>query len=118
MDKLRKHNLLASLLSLLAIVTILMAPVVSKCHQQEPVHKADVVDDCNGCHQQSDDVQHDAGSDCCKKSACACACHAPLLVQIQLPPLPVIQTARLPQLVPQKPPQVYLPIYVPPQNLS
>jgi hypothetical protein len=57
------------------------------------------------------------GSDCCDSTFCSCACHAPLGQGIQLVYAPVIDTQSF-----REPtwslPQVYRPIFVPPQNLA
>lgn len=103
----------ALLLCLLALVSLLLAPAASLAHLSSAGAPAvAATSDNGGCHgHNSDQQQHDN----CQQSACSCACHAPLFSSVTLPlpaavPL-VFAVANLPHL-----PQVYLPIYVPPQN--
>jgi hypothetical protein len=57
------------------------------------------------------------GSSCCDSTFCCCACHAPLSQSFRLAYAPVIavQSFREPL---WSLPQVYRPIFVPPQNIS
>jgi len=103
-----------TLLSILALATILMAPVAALSHQVKPDTVTAVADkDCDDCHHDAADSQQD---DCCTTSACACACHAPLAIATVVVPLPEMATNCHPAITPQEPPQVYLSIFVPPQN--
>ncbi|MDK9716415.1 MAG: hypothetical protein OEL57_00735 [Trichlorobacter sp.] len=108
-----------TLMSILALATILMAPVAALSHQQDMPKvvssAAAAATDCDDCHHDTTDTQQD---DCCTSSACACACHAPLSLKAITVPLPVMVTSIFTALEPQQPPQVYLSIFVPPQNLS
>ncbi|OGU16570.1 MAG: hypothetical protein A2076_02515 [Geobacteraceae bacterium GWC2_53_11] len=56
-------------------------------------------------------------SDCCDTTGCSCACHAPLGQRVRLAYAPVVvaQNFREPFWLL---PQVYLAIFVPPQNLA
>lgn len=105
-----------TLLSILALATILMAPVAALSHQVKPdtVSSALADTDYDGCHHDAADTQQQ--DDCCTTSACACACHAPLAVSSPVVPLPEMTTNAHPAITPQEPPQVYLSIFVPPQN--
>jgi len=106
-----------ALLSILALATILMAPVAALSHQIKPdtVSSAVADKDCDDCHHDAADSQKD---DCCTTSACACACHAPLALKAITIPLPVAVTSSFVAPEPQQSPQVYLSIFVPPQNRS
>jgi hypothetical protein len=57
------------------------------------------------------------GSDCCDTTFCSCACHAPLSQSLRLvyAPMIVIHRFREPT---SSLPQVFLSIFVPPQNLA
>jgi hypothetical protein len=108
-------NWLGSALMLLALLSVLLAPVVAICHSGQttaPVAMADQHHEgCPDHQSQPDD------DDCCASSACSCACHAPLTTTVMFPPAPLFSfepfredTHRLPA--------VYLAIFVPPQNHS
>jgi len=104
-----------TLLSILALASILMAPVAALSHQgmTDVVSSAAADADCDGCHHGAADSQQD---DCCTTSACACACHAPLTLKAIDVPLPLATASSFNSPTPQAPPQVYLSIFVPPQN--
>ncbi|MDD2501873.1 MAG: hypothetical protein PHN92_13780 [Geobacter sp.] len=106
-----------TLLSILALATILMAPVAALSHQDmtKTVSSAATAKDCDGCHHDTADTHQD---DCCTTSACACACHAPLALKGVAVPLPLAVASNFNALTPQAPPHVYLSIFVPPQNRS
>lgn len=100
------------LLVLLAVCTILLAPVAAFSHAgPEGVVAAAV--DAGDCHSGGA-AQHD---DCCETSACACACHAPLATSIAVPLPATVPLVFALQDAPELP-QVYLSIFVPPQNRS
>ncbi|WP_078789591.1 hypothetical protein [Trichlorobacter thiogenes] len=104
-----------TLLSILALATILMAPVAALSHQDLPktVSSAAAATGCDDCHHDAADTQQD---DCCATTACACACHAPLTLKAITVPLPVAIASNFNLPTPQAPPQVYISIFVPPQN--
>jgi|GEM_PF-945172 hypothetical protein len=106
-----------TLLSILALATILMAPVAALSHQRMPDVVSSAAADTakDDCHHNTADTQKD---DCCTISACSCACHAPLTLKAITVPLPVAIASYFNLPTPQAPPQVYLTIFVPPQNLS
>jgi len=107
-----------TLLSILALATILMAPVAALSHQVLPDTRSTAASsaDCDGCHGETPaDTHQDDG---CATTACACACHAPLTLAPVTVPLPVAIASSFNLSTPQTPPQVYLSIFVPPQNLS
>ena len=108
-----------TLLSILALATILMAPVAALSHQdmdKTVSSAAAAATDCGNCDHNAADAQQQ--DDCCTSSACPCACHAPLTLKAITVPLPAMVTSIFTTLEPQQPPQVYLSIFVPPQNLS
>ena len=117
MTQLRIHTFSAGLLTILALLSILLAPVAALSHQVLPeiVSSATADKDCDGCHHDTTDTQQD---DCCTTSACACACHAPLALKGVSVPLPLAVASNFNALTPQAPPHVYLSIFVPPQNRS
>ena len=116
------HRQSDSLFALLALLSILLAPIAALSQQVQPAAAAVASGTCNAClgHEQSpQSSQQDQQDDnCCTSAACACACHAPLAVSSPVVPLPEMTTNTHPAIVPQKPPQVYLSIFVPPQNRS
>ncbi|MGB9080008.1 MAG: hypothetical protein WCD00_01835 [Desulfuromonadaceae bacterium] len=67
---------------------------------------------CDGC--PCSDGQ---GPDCCDTSFCSCACHAPLSQGLRLVYAPVIVTQHFREPAGSSP-QVFLSIFVPPQNLA
>ncbi len=113
----RNHSCIsaATLLTLLALASILLAPVAALSHNLLPDAAVSMTaGDCGGCHDDSQDTGKD---DCCT-TACACACHAPLTIKAVTLPVPVALTSCFASFNPHLPPQVYLPIFVPPQNRS
>jgi hypothetical protein len=57
------------------------------------------------------------GSDCCDTAFCSCACHAPLSQGLRLVYAPVIVIHRFREPTSSLP-QVFISIFVPPQNLA
>lgn len=114
-----KHHLrnswLAPLLVLLALTSVLLAPVVSISHAGQASQPPAIGDqhhgDCGDHQSQTDD------DDCCASSACSCACHAPLLTSLSFPPPPLVMFEHAWEPA-QQLPTVYLSIFVPPQNIS
>jgi len=109
---------LGNTLLLLALLSVLLAPVAAICHTGQtmaPVAMADQqnsgCDDCGGHQSLPDD------DGCCSSSACPCACHAPLLTTLRLPPLPLAYVEAALE-ASHHLPSVYLTIFVPPQNRS
>jgi hypothetical protein len=100
-------------LVLLAMTTILLAPVTGFSHGLPDSAKVVSLAVEDGCHDNAGDHQ----DDCCETTACACACHAPLAESIVLP-LPSMVTVKFAALIDLSFPQVYLPIFVPPQNCA
>ena len=104
-----------TLLVLLALMSVLLAPLAAISHAGQNATPAAMSDQhhdgCDDHHSQP------ADDDCCASSACSCACNAPLLTTLQLPALPLAGyvTAREPD---YRLPTVYLAIFVPPQNRS
>jgi hypothetical protein len=106
---------LGSTLLLLAVLSVLLAPVAALCHTGQTTSPAAIADQQHG---GCDDHQSQPDDDgCCSSSACSCACHAPLLTTLQLPSLPLtcIEAALEAS---HYLPSVYLTIFVPPQNCS
>lgn len=103
--------------AVLALVCILLAPVAALSHQADlPLSSGSVVSSgCAACH---DDAGQASQSDDCDTGACCCACHAPLAIAAVAVPLPVAMASSFSVVTPSAPPQVYLPIFVPPQNRS
>ncbi|NJD38096.1 MAG: hypothetical protein FIA89_07200 [Geobacter sp.] len=104
------------LLAVLALASILLAPVAALSQHAGPEAELSVssIGGCaGGCHDEQQDGQQGSCSD---KTACCCACHAPLSnAGIDLP-LPFASTSSFISFDLQDPPPVYLPIFVPPQN--
>jgi hypothetical protein len=101
------------MLVLLALATILLAPVTAFSHGMPDSAKMASLAVEDGCHDNADGHQ----DDCCETTACACACHAPLAGGIVLT-LPVMDTPAFSASTDLSFPQVYLPIFVPPQNCA
>ena len=118
MKQTRLHIPASVLLAILALASILLAPVAALSQHAGPEAELSVssIGGCGGgCHDQQQDGQQ--GS-CGDKTACCCACHAPLSnAGIDLP-LPLASTSSFISFDLQDPPTVYLPIFVPPQNHS
>lgn len=105
-----------TLLVLLALMSVLLAPLAAISHAGQNATPAAMSDQhhdgCDDHHSQP------ADDDCCASSACSCACHAPLLTTLPLPAALLLAgyvTAREPD---YRLPTVYLAIFVPPQNRS
>lgn len=113
-----RRTWLGSVLLLLALLSILLAPVAAICHTGQAAASAAVADQQHGgCSDCADHQGQPDDDDCCASSACSCACHAPLLTTLRLPPLPLayVETALETD---RRLPSVYLAIFVPPQNRS
>jgi hypothetical protein len=66
---------------------------------------------CNSCP-----CNDEQGSDCCDTTSCCCSCHAPLVQHAWFNYSPVVMVLHQPDPY-WSLPQVYLPIFVPPQRL-
>ena len=109
------YILTATLVTILALTSILLAPIAALSQHLQP-EKAAVAASCDGCHD--DDAGQNGKDDCCTTAACSCACHAPLAFRAPSVPLPVLIDNSFASFEPHQPSQVYLPIFVPPQNRS
>jgi hypothetical protein len=111
-------NWLGSALALLALLSVLLAPVVAVCHTGQVTAPAAMADQqhggCDDCADQQSPPDDDG---CCSSSACSCACHAPLTSTVLFPPAPLF-SFEPPREVSHRLPVVYLTIFVPPQNRS
>jgi len=108
-------NYLGSALVLLALLSVLLAPVAAVCHTGQATAPPAMTDQHHeGCpdHQSQPD-----DDDCCASSACPCACHAPLTTAVMFPPPPLFSFEPFSE-VTHRLPAVYLAIFVPPQNRS
>ncbi len=106
------------LLAVLALASILLAPVAALSQHDQPdvaVSVSSIGGCTGGCHDQQQDGQQ---GDCGNNAACCCACHAPLTIAAVALPLPLTLSSSFISFDFQDPPQVYLPIFVPPQNRS
>lgn len=111
----------ALLFSLIALLSLLLAPLaaVGQITAADTPTAMASGQDHGGCHGDCDDLQDGNQQDgCCGKSACACPCHAPLTFQMTAVARPLVVATRFVIVSVQQPPQVYLPIFVPPQNRS
>lgn len=109
------------LLAVLALASILLAPVaaLSQHDQSGTTAVSAPADSCcaGACHGEARQQDGQQG-DCCDTTACCCSCHAPLSIAAVALPLPLTLSSTFVAFDPQDPPQVYLPIFVPPQNHS
>ncbi|MGE3259197.1 MAG: hypothetical protein AB7J94_06085 [Geobacter sp.] len=111
-------NWLGSTLVLLALLSVLLAPVVAVCHTGQATAPAAMADQQPGGCDDCDDHQSQPDDDgCCSSSACSCACHAPLTSTVMFPPTPLFSFEPFRE-VTHRLPVVYLTIFVPPQNRS
>jgi len=118
MQSRRRHSRLGTILLLLALLSVLLAPVAAVCHTGQTAAPTTMADQQQGGCDDCDDRQSQPDDDgCCSSSACSCACHAPLLTRLQLPPLPLAGYTTTPE-PDYRLPTVYLTIFVPPQNSS
>lgn len=99
----------------MALYLLLPARVLAHCSAPEPCSAGPMLVQaagdapCGSC--PCSDTQH---GDCCE-SACCCPCHAPFGQRITFTYSPMITFQSTPDLL-GEPPQVYLSIFVPPQN--
>jgi len=118
MQSRRRHSWLGTVLLLLALLSVLLAPVAAVCHTDQTAAPAAMADQQPGGCGDCDDHQSQPDDDgCCSSSACSCACHAPLLTTLRLPPLPLAYVEAALE-ASHHLPSVYLSIFVPPQNRS
>ena len=123
-DDVMRHSPVARIASFLVILPILLASLSGACREAHAAGEArdlPAVRSCpviDGACDDSSPVSPDDGqSDHCA-AACYCACHLPVTMQpLQLHHAPVMS-----RLVTGEPftflPEVYLPRFIPPQNLA
>ena len=125
-DDVMRHSPVARIASILVILTILGASLSGACRG---AHAAEHTRDLPGAHScpvkdgACDDSspaspcgEHSDGDHCA--AACYCACHLPVTIQ----PLRLHHAPVMSRLVAGEPftflPEVYLPKFIPPQNLA
>lgn len=102
----------STLLLIMALAGILSGPVaLFACNLPEPAKVASI-SNAGGCCDDAGQPQED----CCE-AGCSCACNAPLTARLLLP-LPNLTPLLFAATTPQSIPEVYLTIFVPPQNHS